>query len=837
MSNHNVLWQPIPNSSQVIAVDTRCDETLYCGTRGGGKTDTQLMAFAKYVGMGYGHAWRGIIFDKQYKNLDDIITKSRRIFGKMPNAKYNINESKWTWSTGEELLFRRLEKDSDYWLYHGHEYCLPDSETIATENGSIEIKDIAVGDKVLTLDGYHKVRRKFDVGVKDCVKVEVYTLDGNLHSVQFQSANHHLLTTATEWRKSSSCSFQTVLLSSEMCNHPSTLSKSPAYERQENLVFFVQQVCGEIYAKLSDMLRQNTWQDLFCRRSLELDVALLLNNLSMLQDLSTSFDSDLKSYVLSLVNKVSRLVKYFHHLHYPEQFEQFLAFERLNSSVLQLNDCVELHKVLNCLGHYFYGLYQYGVLVHKDIESVRCVVPLLLGAIKHSPENTLGVLVDGFLNNHLCDYKFSHPYQKGKLCRSSLELSVGFVRVHSLKNLHCYDIEVECANHYITTSGLVNKNCFIGFNELTKYATPYLYDTISSCNRSGFVSDEHPQYDKDGNVYYLPPIPLMMFSTTNPFGAGHNWVKKRFIDVAPYGTVVRKETKIYNPKTQREEIIVKTQVALFSSYIENIYLSPNYIASLLNYPDPNIRRAWALGSWDVVSGGAVGDLWDSSKHIISRFVIPKGWYVDRTFDWGSSHPFSVGWWAQANGEEADILLDNGEWIKFCPPKGSLIQFYEWYGTEEIGSNKGLKMSARDIAKGILKIERGLIDSGWIKRTVASGSADNQIWNNNNTDNDCIADIMETENVYWERSNKSSGSRKNGLQLFRDMLNNTVRNDEKPHIYFMNNCVASISTIPVLPRDEKNLDDVDTSAEDHVYDMVRYRILDGVGDGSIMLKVE
>lgn len=501
MSNHNVLWQPIPNSSQVIAVDTRCDETLYCGTRGGGKTDTQLMAFAKYVGMGYGHYWRGIIFDKQYKNLDDIITKSRRIFGKMPNAKYNINESKWTWSTGEELLFRRLEKDSDYWLYHGHEYS------------------------------------------------------------------------------------------------------------------------------------------------------------------------------------------------------------------------------------------------------------------------------------------------------------------------------------------------YIGFNEVTKYATPYLYDTIMSCNRSGFVSDEHPQYDKDRNVYYLPPIPLMMFSTTNPFGAGHNWVKKRFIDVAPYGTVVRKETKIYNPKAQREEIIVKTQVALFSSYIENIYLSPNYIASLLNYPDPNIRRAWALGSWDVVSGGAVGDLWDSNKHIVSRFVIPKGWYIDRTFDWGSSHPFSVGWWAQANGEEADILLDNGEWIKFCPPKGSLVQFYEWYGTEEIGSNKGLKMSARDIAKGILKIERGLIDSGWIKRTVASGSADNQIWNNNNTDNDCIADIMETENVYWERSNKSSGSRKNGLQLFRDMLNNTVRDDEKPHIYFMNNCVASISTIPVLPRDEKNLDDVDTSAEDHVYDMVRYRILDGVGDGSIMLKVE
>lgn len=501
MSKINVLWQPIKGSSQEIAVDTRADETLYCGTRGGGKTDTQLMAFAKYVGMGYGTYWRGIIFDQEYKNLDDIILKSRRIFGKMPNAKYNIKDSKWTWDTGEELLFRRLRQDNDYWLYHGHEY----------------------------------------------------------------------------------------------------------------------------------------------------------------------------------------------------------------------------------------------------------------------------------------------P--------------------------------------------------FIGFNELTKYPTSYLYDTIQSCNRSGFVPEEHPKIDRQGKTYYLPPIRLMVFSTTNPFGAGHNWVKKRFIDPAPYGTVVKHKIKVFNPKTKQEELVEKTQVALFSSYIENIYLSTNYIASLINYPDPNIRRAWALGSWDIVSGGAVGDLWDKSKHVISRFVIPEGWYIDRTFDWGSSHPFSVGWWACANGEEADVLLDNGEWIKFAPPKGSLIQFYEWYGTEDIGTNKGLKMSARDIAKGIKKIEQGLIESGWIKRTVASGSADNQIWNNTNSDNDCIADIMASENVYWERSNKSSGSRVNGLQLFRDMLKNTVDNAEQPHIYFMNNCIASISTIPVLPRDEKRIDDVDTSAEDHAYDMVRYRILDGVGNGSILLSVE
>lgn len=833
-----VLWQPIKGSSQEIAVDTRVNETLYCGTRGGGKSDTQLMAFAKYVGKGYGRYWRGIIFDQEYKNLDDLIVKSRRIFGKMPNAKYNIKDSKWTWSTGEELLFRRLRQDSDYWLYHGHEYCLEDNEEVLTENGYKAIKDIEVGEKLLTLDnGYQKVSKKFDVGFKNCVKVSVYTLDGHLHSEQLQSEDHHLLTNEATFERQPLSKLKSVPLFVETSNlaEHENIFLDDIY--QENRSFFVEQVCGEIYAILLRNLHRNIQQDRSFQRDLGLLLVVLLYNLAKLQQKPTLYHNVLKSSVRLLTHRVNRLKILSGRPHIQELMQQVFHHLSLNLNVPQADDFVVWRKVLNLIIRCFSDFDLCDELARIGIKNDQYSALLQLCEEDSNLEKTLGVLGDVLKHIRLSQYEFSHPYQKDKLCRSNLELSLGFVFVSSYKKLHCFDLEVETSNHYITKSGLVNKNCFIGFNELTKYPTSYLYDTIQSCNRSGFVPEEHPIQTVDGKVYYLPPIPLMVFSTTNPFGAGHNWVKKRFIDVAPYGTVVKRQTKVFNPKTKQEELVEKTQVALFSSYIENIYLSPNYIASLLNYPDENIRRAWALGSWDIISGGAVGDLWDKRKHVIQRFVIPETWYLDRTFDWGSSHPFSVGWWAIANGEEADMLLDNGKWVKFCPPKGSLIQFYEYYGTDEIGSNLGWKMSARDIAKGINKIEKGLIESGWIKRTVASGSADNQIWNNNNSDNDCIADIMESEGVYWERSDKSAGSRKNGLQLFRDMLKNTVDNAEQPHIYFMNNCIASISTIPVLPRDEKNLDDVDTSTEDHAYDMVRYRILDGVNDGSILLNVE
>src|SRR6476620_8623068 len=75
----NIAWQPLPGS-QVMAISSPCNETLYTGTRGPGKTECQLMYFKQFVGKGYGKYWRGVIFDREYKNLDDLVAKSKRCF-------------------------------------------------------------------------------------------------------------------------------------------------------------------------------------------------------------------------------------------------------------------------------------------------------------------------------------------------------------------------------------------------------------------------------------------------------------------------------------------------------------------------------------------------------------------------------------------------------------------------------------------------------------------------------------------------------------------------------------------------------------------------------------
>ena len=360
---------------------------------------------------------------------------------------------------------------------------------------------------------------------------------------------------------------------------------------------------------------------------------------------------------------------------------------------------------------------------------------------------------------------------------------------------------------------------FIGWNELSKYPMPTLFDAMMSCNRSSFRPEDHPIIvPGDPALRYLPEIPLVVFATTNPYGPGHNWVKKRFIDVAEPGQLVRRVMNVFNPRTKMRQDIVKYQVRIFGSYKENIYLSPEYVAELESIRDENKRRAWLWGDWDIVAGGALDDVWRQDVHKLPRFKIPKTWRVDRSMDWGSTHPFSIGWWAEANGEEA-IMPDGST---FCPPPGTLIRINEWYGSNG-HPNEGVKMSAKNVARGILEREKLMLEQGWIVTKPHPGPADNQIYNVTEKDTDTIAKKMEDEGVIWTKSDKSPGSRINGLQLARDRLEASI-DRQGPGLYVCENCRDWISLVPILPRDEKIPDDVDTDAEDHPWDDTRYRVL-------------
>lgn len=316
----------------------------------------------------------------------------------------------------------------------------------------------------------------------------------------------------------------------------------------------------------------------------------------------------------------------------------------------------------------------------------------------------------------------------------------------------------------------------------------------------------------------------MILCGSNPGSIGHAWVKRTFVDYCKPMQVLR--TRSVDGGMLRTYIPARMQDN--PTLMRN---DPGYIDRLDGLGDPALVKAMKDGDWNIVAGGALDDVWKPEHIIVPKFTIPKNWRLDRSFDWGSSHPFSVGWWAESNGEEVhyveEVLEENGEFTEyevtrsFAP--GSIIRFNEWYGSKELGMNEGLKLSVEEIAAGIIERETawGLRPKGL--SLVKAGPADNQIRNVVQKGIPTIADTFAQHGIYWTKSDKSSGSRIIGLQLVRDRLKNSV-NGEKPGLYFMDHCRAALALLPVLPRDEKNTEDVDTKAEDHLYDEVRYRVL-------------
>jgi len=90
---------------------------------------------------------------------------------------------------------------------------------------------------------------------------------------------------------------------------------------------------------------------------------------------------------------------------------------------------------------------------------------------------------------------------------------------------------------------------------------------------------------------------------------------------------------------------------------DNPSLDHDYSGKLEGLGDPALVKAMRDGDWNIVAGGMFDDLWTPSVHIVRSFEIPYSWKINRGFDWGSSKPFSVLWFAESDG--TDITYPDG----------------------------------------------------------------------------------------------------------------------------------------------------------------------------------
>lgn len=298
-------------------------------------------------------------------------------------------------------------------------------------------------------------------------------------------------------------------------------------------------------------------------------------------------------------------------------------------------------------------------------------------------------------------------------------------------------------------------------------------------------------------------VPVGMRLTGNPGGPGHNWVKARYIDPNPCGyKVITEETEIELDGGRRtvslDRVFIPSKIGDNALLMRN---DPTYILRLRQSGSEALVRAWLEGDWSIIDG-AFFDEWEDSEHVLSaREILPRlkpDLLRFRAFDWGSARPFSVGWY---------VLLDKDcDWGGKLFPKGALIKYREWYGAS--GPNKGIKMTADLVAKGIVEREKG--------ERIRYGVADPAVFIRNGGPS--IGEIMAINRCQWRAADNK---RVAGWEQLRYRL---VGENGRPLLYFLDICEDSIRTIPTLQHDEVRVEDLDTEGEDHAADETRYAVM-------------
>lgn len=361
---------------------------------------------------------------------------------------------------------------------------------------------------------------------------------------------------------------------------------------------------------------------------------------------------------------------------------------------------------------------------------------------------------------------------------------------------------------------------WIGWEELTTWPDDELYLRMMSTCRST-----------------NPLVHRRVRATTNPYGPGFNWVKHRFRLPLPDGATLG---EVIEDEDQSDRMSIRSDLK------ENrvlMHADPTYLQQLkTSARSPAELQAWIYGSWDIQAGGMFDDIWiDCRKYaVIPAFKVPESWRIDTSFDWGNSRPFAVCWWAQSDG--TPYRREDGSSVPTV--RGDLFLIHEWYGWTG-KPNEGRRLLAGQISRGM--VERQL---EWgINGRVRMGVADASIFDREATRDVTIAsdmakpvliDSIRYPGIRFQPSDKRRGSRKQGWEQIRKRLAATVPPEhglrEEKGLFVFERCQQFLRTVPTLPRDPDDLDDVDTEAEDHMGDAVRYRVRKDsrtVGSGRIV----
>lgn len=765
----NLVWAAQAGPQQAL-VECPLPLVGYGGARGGGKTDGVLGKFG-VLAETLGVAFNGVFFRKELPQADDLIERAKQIY--LPiEAHYNDQKKQFTFKGGGRLRFRPLASNADAEKYQGQNLCVAVGTPIRMADGTFKpIQDIQIGECVATLIGPRKVTNKVKPYLAPCVENRVWDQDGNVVGVQRSPIWHPVLTAHGVFSSVVGC-------------EPRTVQKRYIDEQSRRWALSVcsedyrSRACGDLkslawYASLEDgktYCKESLDDNLNVQRLAELSVPVVLHAPTVqLGHKHGHYDHDAATECHVQGKSDGQLSE-----SCPIQQKIWRDFERPDAPFRPLRDLpLQIDDGLSCEQTSSYTTLnsQVDYLSYRDlgdahfrqvVENGQGAFPLQDGAVELYRTSSEGG--SDTIQKHSPELKqwWVHPYS-GKAFHLAEDVVFGKMVSSYIGEQWVTDLTVDEANHYISDTGLINKNSHCAIEEAGNYPNP------------------EPIFKLFGALRGTSP---QMILTFNPGGSGHHWLKEKFIKPAPKGWKIlqweigngRKIDYIYIPSRVHDNKILLEK-------------DPGYIDRLHMVGSPELVRAWLEGDFEIHEGSYFPEF--SAKHILTPFNIPKHWPKYLGFDWGYRSPFAAVWGAVCSGK-----TDDGKELEI--PKGAIVIYRELWGRQIENKEQAERIASLSIGENV------------------HAAADPSIFTSQGGPS--INDQFNTVFAKYKHPSfrAADNDRISGWSQIRRRLQ-----ADPPMLYFFASCPYLLESLPALQLDPKNHEDADTTGDDHAVDALRY----------------
>ena len=292
-------------------------------------------------------------------------------------------------------------------------------------------------------------------------------------------------------------------------------------------------------------------------------------------------------------------------------------------------------------------------------------------------------------------------------------------------------------------------------------------------------------------------LPLILY-TANPIGASVGFFRRHFVRA-------------------REEFQVEKVHGFLRQYIPSKAEDNGSIdleahrGRMEGMDDRAIAKALDEGDWDAPTGDFFPEF-DEDRHVVTDFYPPHWWFRYRTYDWGVADPAVCYWIAISDGQPFKDDEGRERWF----PRGALLYYSEWYICDPEDESKGLRLTNREMADGILERSEArakkvptLTDSKPFQSMGGYGIEETF------RDAGCVLTRADTSRVVgWAQLR----ARLRGIQV------NGSETDRTPMVFFCACCKKARDSLPALPRhasDAKREDAAEHGETTHACDAIRY----------------